>query len=96
MPQIFVLFMDGTIVSFRRNRHSQSCSHIIIQPNGIESKDKAAEIVGKETMWQNPIGKNKVQIKGKVASTHGNKGCVRAIFERGLPGQALNRKVRIS
>ncbi len=87
--------MDGIIVNFRRSRHNQKCSHLIIQPEGIDSKDKAKDLVGKEVVWQNPIGKKKVQIKGKIVSTHGNKGCVRVIFEKGLPGQALGGKVKI-
>jgi len=34
-------------------------------------------------------------IKGKISGSHGNKGLVRAIFERGLPGQALNTEIEV-
>ena len=39
-----------------------------------------------------PAGKT---INGKIAGPHGNKGLVRAIFEKGLPGQAITTKVEV-
>ncbi len=87
--------MNGAIVNFRRSRHSQKFTHLIIKPEGVSAKDKAEALVGKDVTWKNPKGKNKIEIKGKIASVHGNKGCVRVIFEKGLPGQALGTKVQI-
>lgn len=87
--------MQATIVNFRRGRHRQTTNHFILLVKGIDSKEKASKLIGKEVSWKNPIGKNKVEINGKIASTHGNKGALRAIFERGLPGQALSTKVEI-
>jgi len=43
-------------------------------------------------IWTSSANK---QIKGKVSGAHGNKGVVRAIFEKGLPGQAVTTKVEI-
>ena len=34
-------------------------------------------------------------IKGKISGAHGGKGVVRAIFEKGLPGQAVTTEVEI-
>ena len=34
-------------------------------------------------------------IKGKVSDAHGNKGLVRAIFEKGLPGQAITTEIEL-
>jgi len=45
---------------------------------------------GKKVTWVSPAGK---EIHGKIASAHGTKGLVRAIFERGLPGQAITTNV---
>ncbi len=84
--------MEGTIVNFRRNRHSQKCNHMIIEVEGVDRKDKATSLVGKSVMWKSPANK---ELKGKVAGTHGNKGAVRAIFETGMPGQSLGTKVQI-
>ncbi len=84
--------MEGIIANFRRNRHTQKCNHMIIEVEGIDRKDKATPLVGKEVVWKSPADK---EIKGKVASTHGNKGAVRVIFETGMPGQSLSTKVEI-
>ena len=86
--------VDGIIINFRRSRTTYTPRHFVIQPDKTDSREKASKLVGKEVEWKNPEGKTTV-IKGKVAATHGCKGCVRVIFERGLPGQAVATKVSI-
>lgn len=88
--------MEGVIVNYRSAKHRQTPNHIIIKINGIDGSEKAKKLVGKGVVWKNSIGKEKKEIKGKVAKAHGNSGAVRAIFERGLPGQAIGTKVTIS
>ena len=80
----------GKIVSFRRGRHHQIMHHYILD-FGLK-KEEAKKLVGKNVKWSSPSGK---EIKGKIAATHGNKGLVRAIFEKGLPGQAINQEVSL-
>ena len=65
---------------------------MIVYFSDKSSREKAAKLVGKEVVWKSPKGK---EINGKVASAHGNKGAVRVIFEKGLPGQSLSTKVEI-
>ncbi len=65
---------------------------MIVYLNESDNREKAAKLVGKEVVWKSPAGK---EINGKVASAHGNKGAVRVIFEKGLPGQSLTTKVEI-
>lgn len=84
--------MKGAIVNFRRGRHTQKMNHMIIYISSIGKREKASELVGKNVVWKSPKGK---EIKGKVASAHGNKGAVRVIFETGMPGQSLGNKVEI-
>ncbi|MFH1054128.1 MAG: 50S ribosomal protein L35ae [Candidatus Woesearchaeota archaeon] len=86
--------MKAVIVNFRRNKHSQTCNHIILNVDGIEKREKAESLVGKEIKWTSP-GKQKKEIKGKIAAAHGNKGAVRAIMEKGMPGQSLGQKIDI-
>lgn len=50
--------------------------------------------MGKEVEWTSP-GTNPKTIKGKISAAHGNKGVVRAIFEKGLPGQAIATEVEV-
>ena len=84
--------MEGTIVSFRRSRHTQRDNQMLINVNGVDSKEKATELVGKVVVWKSPAGK---EIKGKISNAHGNKGVVRVLFEKGMPGQSLVTKVEI-
>jgi len=84
--------MEGVIKNFRRGRTTQTTHHMIVYLNEVKKRDKASELVGKQVVWKSPAGK---EISGKVASAHGNKGAVRVIFERGLPGQSLGSKVEI-
>jgi large subunit ribosomal protein L35Ae len=84
--------MKGTIVNFRLSRHVQKNNHMIIMVDEISSREKAESLVGKEVVWTSPAKK---EIKGKVASAHGNSGKVRVVFEKGMPGQSLTTKVEI-
>lgn len=85
--------MKGTVIQFRRGRHVIHERHFLID-FGFKSRSEASKLVGKTVEWISP-GKLKKSIKGKVSSAHGNKGIVRAIFERGLPGQAIGMSVEL-
>ena len=87
--------MKGLITSFRRGRDVIKGNHMIIQVDGYDDREKAAKLIGKAVVWVSP-GKNKKEIKGKIVCPHGNSGSVRAIFERGMPGQSLGEKIEIS
>jgi len=84
--------MEAIIASFRRGRHTQYNNQMILETN--LDKEKAKALIGKTATWISP-GKNKVQIKGKIKRHHGNKGRLRAHFEKGMPGQSLGTKVKI-
>ena len=84
--------MEGMIASYRGSRRTRTMNHMIIQVASITSSEKAKALEQKKVTWKSPAGK---EITGKIVKPHGNKGAVRAIFERGLPGQALGTKVHI-
>jgi|TARA_Y100000310_G_scaffold339453_1_gene432127 large subunit ribosomal protein L35Ae len=86
--------MEGKVIQFRRGRHVIHERHFLIEIKDVSKREDAAKLVGKEVTWTSP-GKNAKIIKGKVSGAHGNKGVVRAIFEKGLPGQAITTKVEI-
>jgi len=79
------------VVQFRRGLKRIHEKHFILDVSA-KDKESASEFVGKEVIWTSLSGK---KIKGKISSAHGNKGMVRAIFEKGLPGQARNEEVEI-
>lgn len=79
------------IIQFRRGLKRIHEKHYIIDVDS-KSREEARKFVGKQVIWTSPAGK---KITGKISSAHGNKGMVRAIFEKGLPGQARNEEVEI-
>lgn len=81
----------GIIVQFRRSRKRIHERHFLIDVN-LKNRAEAEKIIGKEVEWTSPAGK---KIKGKISGAHGNKGLVRAIFEKGLPGQAITTDIEI-
>ena len=84
--------MKAKLISFRRSLKHIKEKHYIIDA-GKKNRNDAAGLVRKEVVWTSEAGK---KIKGKISSAHGNGGKVRAIFERGLPGQAMNDDVEIN
>ncbi len=83
--------MKGLLVQFRRGRHTLKEKHYLLDL-GAKDRAGAEKFVGKEVVWKSPSGK---ELKGKVTSPHGTKGLVRAIFEIGLPGQAIATEVEV-
>jgi len=83
--------MKGIVVQFRRSRHRIHERHYLLD-FGLSKREDAKKFVGKEVSWTSPGGKI---IKGKISDAHGNKGIVRAIFETGLPGQAITTDVEV-
>jgi large subunit ribosomal protein L35Ae len=84
--------MKAKIMSLRRGKRTYTPRHFILQVNGIIKREDAEKLKGKTAVWKSVAGK---EIKGKIASAHGSKGLVRVVFEKGLPGQALNMDVEI-
>jgi large subunit ribosomal protein L35Ae len=85
--------MKGKIVQFRRGKKVIHERHFLIDVSA-KNREEAGKFVGKEVVWKSP-GKEKKEIKGKISGSHGNKGLVRAIFEKGLPGQAVTEDVEV-
>ncbi len=84
--------MKGTIVNFRQGRHHTYPNHMIISVEKVDKREAAEKLVGKEVIFKTETGK---QILGKIASAHGNKGAVRVIFEKGMPGQSFGKDVEV-
>lgn len=84
--------MQALVLGYRTGRHTQNVNQMLLQVEGVSSKDKAKELVGKKLVWKTPGGK---EISGEVIGLHGNKGVVRAKFERNLPGQAIRTRAEL-
>ena len=85
--------MKGIIANFRQGKRTYKPRHYVIVVESSKTKKDAEKFVGKSVEWKSPAGKI---IKGRIASSHGNKGALRAVMEKGLPGQAISQKVDIN
>ena len=81
----------GKVIQFRRGVNTVHERHFLLN-FGSKNREEAEKLVGKHVQWKSPAGKI---IKGKISGPHGSKGLVRAIFEKGLPGQAVTTDVEI-
>ncbi len=84
--------MEGKIIQFRRGRKTQKPRHFLIEIESVDNREKAGKFVGKKVEWKSPAGKI---LNGEIRAAHGNNGVLRAIFEVGLPGQAIGTKCKI-
>jgi large subunit ribosomal protein L35Ae len=82
----------GRVIQFRRGKKTIHERHFLIEIEDVSNKEEAQKFVGKSVVWKSPAAK---EINGRIAATHGNSGVLRAIFEIGLPGQAVTTKVDI-
>jgi len=83
--------MKGILVQFRRGRHRIKEKHYLLDV-GMQNREEAKKMAGKAVSWKSSAGK---VIRGKISDAHGNKGLVRAIFESGLPGQAITDEIEV-
>ncbi|MCD6523354.1 MAG: 50S ribosomal protein L35ae [Candidatus Diapherotrites archaeon] len=84
--------MKGVIVNYRRGRRTMHGNQMIVTFEGVDTKEKAAPLLGKTVVWETPAKK---RIFGKVSKVHGNKGAVIVRFRKGMPGQSIGSNVEI-
>ena len=84
--------MKAIITDYRGGRHTQKPNQVIAEVEGVSSKEDAEKLAGKQLVWESPAGK---KISGKVSGAHGNKGRVRALMEKGMPGQCVGTQARV-
>ena len=80
----------GVIANYRRGRHTQNTKHILL--NFKMTYKDASQLIGKTVEWTSPAGRI---LTGKIVALHGKNGVVRAIFKKGLPGEAIGQPVKI-
>jgi len=85
--------MEGILANFRRGRHTLRNKQMIVHLDSSKNKEEAKKFIGKSITWKSDKGK---EITGKVVNSHGNKGALKVAFEKGLPGQSLGNKVKVT
>ena len=84
--------MKAAVLNYRRGRHTQTTNQFLLEVEGCDTKSLASGYIGKRVVWRSPAGK---EIFGKITQPHGTKGVMRARFSRGLPGDAIGKRVEI-
>lgn len=84
--------MKATIMNYRGGKRTQNTNEMILEVDGVGSKEDAKKILKKKVEWTTPSGK---KMMGEVSKLHGGKGCVIARFEKGLPGQAIGTQAEV-
>jgi len=83
--------LKGVVVGYRRGPKTQRPKECLLMFPGVNSPSEASQLIGKKVAW--PVGERKCV--GKILSTHGKNGLLRARFRKGLPGEALGTQVEI-
>ena len=85
--------MEGKVISFRRGRFNQRSNQVIIEVPGIDSREKASQLIGKKVVVKIS---EKVTRVGRITRLHGKNGLVVARFKRGLPAYVLLKTCEIT
>lgn len=92
MKYVFLDTMEGVIINFRRSRKTTDTNQMVVKTSGVDKRDKASKLVGKKVVYNT----GKTDINGQITSAHGNSGALLVRFEKGMPGQAIGKKVSIN
>lgn len=84
--------MKAKIAHFRGGKHTQTNNQMLLVAEGVDNREKASKLVGKQVVF---LTLRSNSISGKIASAHGNSGVLRAVFEKGMPGQSIGKEVEI-
>lgn len=81
---------EGLILNYRLGRKTQHPRECLIRVLNADPSE-AKQLIGWRVSWpaENP------KVHGKIVGVHGRKGTLRVRFKKGVPGQALNSRVRI-
>ena len=83
--------MKGVINNYRGSYKTKKLNQAVVSAEGVGDREKAKALIGKKVV----ITYSKEKFVGKITSTHGNNGCLRVRFGRGIPGQVLGKEVEI-
>ena len=89
------VYSRAVFTGFRRGITNQNCNQALLRIEGVKDKRSAQWYVGKKAAYVYKAKKSTRSIRGKVISTHGSNGMVRAKFTPNLPSQAMGQMVRV-
>lgn len=80
-------------VGYRRGLKSkQRDNQILLHIDNVQSKDSAAQYIGKTISWTSP---SKRKLRGRITGHHGRQGTVKVVMKKGLPSLAIGATILI-
>lgn len=91
------IHIKGTFVSHRRGKRQLHTHQAILKIDNVLDSESAKNYLNNGVVftYMRPEDDEVVNINGYIKAVHGNKGAVRAIFERNLNPKALGQRVFI-
>ena len=94
------LYQKACFVHFKRGQRTQQENQAVLKVQGCEERKSAVFYHGKRVAYiykakNTPRGNAYKCIWGKVISSHGNNGMVRAKFAKNLPPRAMGSTLRV-
>ena len=78
-------------VNYAGGRHKRN-KQILVKIDQVDDKNKAAKYIERKVTWKSPSGNT---LTGKIISVRGGNGLLKAVFRKGLPGQAIGKELNI-
>ena len=82
----------AVFTGYRGGLHTQRNKQVLLTIEHIDTRDKAAQYIGRNVIWRRPRGNALI---GKITGVHGRNGVLKARFKKGLPGQAVGVELDI-
>jgi len=87
------LLEKALFVNYGGGRRTQRNNQILVRIDQVNDENKAAKYIGRKVTWKSPSGNT---LTGKIIRVHGGNGLLKAIFKKGLPGQAVGKELNIN
>jgi len=78
-------------MNYRKGIKTQTPSECLIKFSDMDSIVQEGQLIGQKVVWKG----EKKALFGKIKSFHGKNGVVIVKFKKGLPGQAIGKKVQL-
>ncbi len=82
----------AVFVGYRGGLHTQRNKQILLTIEHVDTRDTAAQYIGRNVLWRSPTG---AMLRGKISGVHGRRGVMRARFKKGLPGYAVGTEIEV-
>jgi len=83
--------IKATVISLRRGPKTQNPYQCIIRIDGVKDRSEVTKYIGRKVVLKLPKG----EVRGTIVSPHGNSGCARVVFKRGLTGYVIGNTLLV-